>query len=38
MFAGTLATMFASTVYAAVATAASSEAVAPNRRVSKYGR
>ena len=37
MLAGTVATMDASTVYAAVATAASFEAVAGKRRVSRYG-
>src|SRR5436190_21628955 len=37
-FAGTVETMFARTVYAAVATAASSDAVAANRRSRTYGR
>jgi hypothetical protein len=35
---GTVETMFARISYAAVATAASVEAVAPNRRPSRYGR
>jgi hypothetical protein len=38
MLGGTVETMFASTVYAAVATAASFEAVAAKRRSSRYGR
>ena len=38
MLAGTVDTMFERTVYAAVATAASFEAVAAKRRLSRYGR
>ena len=38
MIDGTLETMLARTSYAAFATAASVEAVAPKRRPSRYGR
>ena len=38
MLAGTVETMFERTMYAAVATAASFEAVAAKRRLSRYGR
>jgi hypothetical protein len=38
MLAGTVETIFDRTMYAAVATAASLEAVAANRRLSRYGR
>jgi len=38
MLSGTVETMLLRTVYAAVATAAYFEAVAPNRRFSRYGR
>jgi hypothetical protein len=38
MLCGTVSTMFFRTRYAAVATAASSDAVLPNRRFRRYGR
>jgi hypothetical protein len=38
MLCGTVSTMFFRTRYAAVATAASSEAVFPNRLFKRYGR